>query len=190
MEYDTTSALGPRDRLLQVASGLFYRQGYHATGINQIIREAAVAKASFYDHFSSKEALAVAYLEQRRERWLALLRAAADSQQDPVQRILALFDFLERWIVETDFRGCAFLNIASEFPSAANQIRETVSAHKQNQRDFILELVKHVEPAEAAAQSKADAVFLLFESALTESRTFRAVWPVRAARNAVSVLLA
>jgi len=68
MPYDNITSSSPRDRILQVASDLFYRQGYHATGINQIIREAAVAKASFYDHFSSKEALAVAYLEQRREQ--------------------------------------------------------------------------------------------------------------------------
>jgi len=190
MPYDNITSSSPRDRILQVASDLFYRQGYHATGINQIIREAAVAKASFYDHFSSKEALAVAYLEQRREQWLALLRAAAASHPEPVQSILALFDFLERWVLETDFRGCAFLNIASEFPSAANQIRETVSAHKQRQRDLMLELVKLVEPSQALAQAKADAVFLLFESALTESRTFRAVWPVHAARHSVSVLLA
>lgn len=181
--------LRPKDRILQVASVLFYTQGYHATGINQIIREAKVAKASFYDHFSSKEALAVAYLERRREKWIGLLKQAAAQSDDPTQKIVALFDFLEQWITDTEFRGCAFLNIASEFPTTENQIRVTVAAHKQTQRDFIVELVQSLEPQPDDVAATADAIFLLFESALTESRTFRALWPAQVAKTSVQAIL-
>lgn len=191
MNQPDLNTLGTRDRILLVASDLFYRQGYHATGINQIIREAQVAKASFYDHFGSKEALAVAYLERRRERWIHLLLDAADGQQEPVEKVLALFDFLEQWVSETDFRGCAFLNIAGEFPTTNNHIRQVVSAHKQAQRELIVQLVRDtaLRADERTIRAKADSVYLLFEAALAESRVFHHLWPIHAARKQVRALL-
>ena len=192
MNDDFLQHLGPRSRLLRVASSLFYEQGYHATGINQIIREAQVAKASFYDHFTSKEDLAVTYLEQRRERWLQLLATSTASFATPRDRVLGLFGFLETWVTETNFRGCAFLNIASEFPTTENRIRATVAAHKDAQWHFFHNLVKDIsqEQSEALVCSQTHTLYLLFESALVESRTFRSVWPVQAAREALARALA
>ena len=59
----------PKERILEKTFALFHKQGYNATGINQIIEEAQVAKASFYYHFKSKEDLCVAFLEQRHSFW-------------------------------------------------------------------------------------------------------------------------
>ena len=57
--------LSSRERIIATANELFYRQGYHQTGINQIIEESGVAKATFYSNFKSKEELCVEYLRER-----------------------------------------------------------------------------------------------------------------------------
>ena len=67
-----------RSRIIEAADRLFYTQGYSSTGINQIIEEAGVAKASLYAHFPSKEALAVAYLERRHRAWFDELRGVVE----------------------------------------------------------------------------------------------------------------
>jgi len=172
--------LPPRERILNTASDLFYRQGYHATGINQIIREAGVAKASFYDHFASKEDLAVAYLQARSDRWIRLLTDVTQSESP----ILSLFDFLHRWVQDTNYQGCAFLNIASEFPTSENRIRETVAEHKTKQRALFAEVISQLS-LDTDVDELTNTLYLLFESALAESRIFRADWPVTVARQSV-----
>ena len=62
MTHNPSSLSRPSERIIEAASRLFFRQGYCSTGINQIISESGVAKASFYTHFPSKEALAMAWL--------------------------------------------------------------------------------------------------------------------------------
>ncbi len=101
-------------RILETASRLFYEQGYNATGINQIIAEAEVAKASFYHHFHSKEELCVAYLRKRHQDWFSWLWREIEQHESAQERLLSLFTFLEQWLPNCNFRGCAFLNIASE----------------------------------------------------------------------------
>ena len=70
--------MNPRDRILETASRLFYTQGYNNTGINQLIKAAKVAKASFYEYFPSKEDLLLEYLKVAAERTNTLLRAAVE----------------------------------------------------------------------------------------------------------------
>ena len=64
----------PKERILKTVDRLFYEQGYLATGINQIIAEAKVAKASFYQHFPSKEALVLEYIEAHNTKFFQQLR--------------------------------------------------------------------------------------------------------------------
>jgi AcrR family transcriptional regulator len=131
----------PSARILETASRLFYEQGYHATGVNQIIAEAGVAKASFYHHFHSKEELCIAYLHKRHLDWFSWLRREVERYDSAQERLLGLFAFLEEWLPNSNFRGCAFLNIASEFPSPGNEIRLLVANHKDALWDYIKQLV-------------------------------------------------
>jgi AcrR family transcriptional regulator len=57
----------PRERIMSVAADLFYKQGYRATGVNEVIEKSGVAKATFYSHFPSKDDLALAYLRQLKD---------------------------------------------------------------------------------------------------------------------------
>src|SRR5258706_9998175 len=105
-----------RDRLLATAVDLFYRNGFGAVGIDQVIAGAGVTKTTFYKHFESKDDLMVAAV-QRRDEWesaawgRAVYKLAGD---DPVRKFLAMLDVMDMWFNEPDFRGCMFLNTAIE----------------------------------------------------------------------------
>ena len=81
-----------RQRILDVANDLFYREGVHTVGIDRIIEEAGVAKASLYNSFRGKDDLVRTYLEGRRHRVTSRILAAIDGQSDPRDRLLAVFD--------------------------------------------------------------------------------------------------
>jgi len=176
---------GPRARTLEAASRLFYEQGFLNTGVNQVIDEAGVAKASFYDHFDSKEDLAVAYLEVRHNEWMTRLEEAVREYDDPEERLLAPFEFLERWVGETSFRGCAFLNMVSEFPEADHPVRERARNHKAILRKTFRDLTRKAFPdsKEDMIDQVADSLYLLFEGAIVESQNFGESWPARSART-------
>jgi AcrR family transcriptional regulator len=98
----------PRERLLQAASELFYAEGVQSVGIDRVIERAGVAKASLYSTFGSKEQLVCAYLDARHTEVLGRLRAGVDAVEDPVERILAVFDAQAQLFRTPGFHGCAF----------------------------------------------------------------------------------
>ena len=90
---DKSLKIGPRERIIETAQSLFFAQGYKATGINQIIKEAKVAKASFYDHFPSKDDLGEAYLNLSSEMVFNRFADVINSKSNPKEGLLGLFDF-------------------------------------------------------------------------------------------------
>ena len=171
---------GPAERLLQAADRLFYTRGYAATGVNELMAEAGVAKASFYRHFPSKSDLVVAYLQHRRDAWFSQLTEKVEQHSDPTERVLAVFDFLHQWMVESAFRGCAFLNTIPEFPEASTAPRQVVREAKQGLRDYIHTLCQNAGHSDAG-----DEVFLLMEGAISQAAVVTDVWPIEVAQQAV-----
>jgi AcrR family transcriptional regulator len=141
----------PRERLLQAANELFYAEGVQSVGIDRVIERAGVAKASLYSTFGSKEQLVCAYLETRHTQMLGRLRAAADTVEDPVERILAVFDAQARLFRGPDFRGCAFTAAAAEAP-AGGRVDEAAESYRRDVRALFTEL--------AAAAGASDPVLL------------------------------
>lgn len=113
-----------REKILSTASDLFYRQGYQATGINQIIDQSGVAKATFYSHFPSKEDLCLAYMQRVREQETQSLHAELAKRKGALKRYMALFELMEPWLRQTDFKGCAFLNMVPEIIDPHHPIRK------------------------------------------------------------------
>jgi AcrR family transcriptional regulator len=103
-----------RERLLQSANELFYREGVQSVGIDRIIEHAGVAKASLYNTFGSKEELVHAYLVHRHEVIADRLQRAVDAQTTPRARILAIFDSQAETIRRPGYRGCAFAAASAE----------------------------------------------------------------------------
>src|SRR3989442_8637905 len=114
---DGAAKRSPRDRLLRAASELFYAEGVQSVGIDRVIERAGVAKASLYSTFGSKEGLVCAYLNARHEETLARFRSAVAATDDPIERLLAVFDAQARLFHTPDFHGCAFTAAATEAPS-------------------------------------------------------------------------
>ncbi|AFY41651.1 TetR/AcrR family transcriptional regulator [Nostoc sp. PCC 7107] len=178
-------------KILETASRLFYEQGYHVTGINQVIAEAGVAKASFYHHFSSKEELCIAYLQKRHQDWFSWLQQQVEQHEDNQERLLSLFTFLECWLPNSNFRGCAFLNIASEFPAPDSKIRLLVINHKSVLQDYIRQLVDrlNISTTNNHTVMLADLIYLLFEGVITTSQIYRSTQSIQTARAAVKQLI-
>lgn len=171
----------PKERILETASNLFHQQGYNSTGINQIIGEAAVAKASFYHHFKSKDDLCIAFLSARHEYWFSELNAFCSKSTGTKQRLLAAFDFIIYMNEKEDFRGCSFLNILSEISKDQASILSLIQSHKNDLRIFF----RNGEVSELTS----DHIYLLFESSIIESQLFKSNELVYKSRKIVERLL-
>lgn len=124
------------EQLVQRAMQLFYRQGFHATGVDQLSREGALTKKTLYRYFPTKEALVQAALRGRHEELMARIRAHVEAHA-PAERPLAYLDFIALWVAEPDFRGCAFINAAAEYPAAGEAAHGIAAEHKRALRDYL-----------------------------------------------------
>src|ERR1700744_1722808 len=95
-----------KERILGTASRLFYDQGYHVTGINQIIEEADIARASLYNHYPSKPDLLLAYLDNPHIFWFPELDPFLNPIEGAREKFLAIFDFRIQRQIKLKFKGC------------------------------------------------------------------------------------
>jgi len=175
-----------RDRLLDAASELFYEHGVHTVGIDTIIERAAVAKATLYSAFGSKEGLVRAYLEARHASRRAAVLAEMALHDDPGGKLLALFDVLVTTVKQPGFCGCAFANASAESgpDSAAAEVTRKV-------REWLLGVMAEQATALGAAEpaSLARQLTLLYDGALAQSRLDRGPAAATAAKAAAQVLI-
>jgi AcrR family transcriptional regulator len=119
-----------RSRLLGTASGLFYRDGVNNVGVDRIVSEASVTRATFYRHFPSKEHLVLAYLQGSHDGIVERMEPALEIE-DPKRRLRAIGDDIAAQIKSRGFRGCAFIKVASEFDDPGDPVRQAVAAHRR-----------------------------------------------------------
>jgi len=182
-----------RARLLETAGRLFHEQGYRATGLEQLLEAAGVAKASFYKHFPTKEDLVVAVLADLSEEALRTLRAAARAQPDPERRFEALLSVIARQLEDDAWRGCTFLNLHPEFPVDGHPAREVVAGHKSAVAELVADLVdampSQADVAPPDRRRRAEALHLLAEGALVQAQLDRHANAFDAARDAGKTVL-
>jgi AcrR family transcriptional regulator len=128
-----------RRRILDTATRLFYAEGIHAVGIDRIIAEARVAKATFYNHFPSKDELVRAYIEEQDQLGRAAI--ARLPERPPREMVLAIFDGIEEAARQPIYRGCPFINAAAEYPDPANPVRQAIDEHRRRFRELLRERV-------------------------------------------------
>lgn len=168
------STSAARARLLGKATELFYAEGIHSVGIDRIIAEAQVTRATLYRHFAGKEDLVLAYLHQADQGIRAGIEAAtAGGQpaagsttggqsaagspaggQSAADTVRAIARFITEGIQSPGFRGCAFLNAVAEYPEPAHPIHQAVLTHRQWFLETVTGLLAQVgdEPADAAGR--------------------------------------
>jgi len=182
--------LSVKEHIIQTAARLFHEQGYNLTGINQVIEEAGVAKASLYYHFPSKEDLCVAYLERRNDNWFNGLNTYLEGVEDARDRIIKTFDYRAIHMRKNTFGGCSHIKIVSELPQRAQKIDKKVVENKEKQRKFFLALTRLLPNIDKKqAVSLADKIFLFFDGATVQCQVYRDTAPVKTAKRAVIDLL-
>ena len=177
-----------RERILETAADLFYREGIRAVGVDTIIARSGVAKMSLYRNFPSKDDLVVAFLEDRnRLYWEWWDRVTARHPDRPWDQLKALFAAIAKRTTSPDFRGCPFVNTAVEFPDAAHPGRGVAEANKREVRVRLRAL------AEAAGardpELLADQLLLVMDGAYASSQTLGSEGAGRAAAEAAAVLI-
>lgn len=131
-----------RERLLSTASRLFYREGIRAVGVERILAEAPATRATFYRHFPSKEDLVLAYVRDVDARTFATVQAAVEASPSPspADAVRGIGTAVADDLTRPDFRGCAFLKAAAEYPNPEDPVRQVVLAHRDWYRTTLTEL--------------------------------------------------
>jgi len=139
-----TSVAPAKRRILETANRLFYGEGIRSVGIDRLISESGVTKATFYKHYGSKDRLIVEYISQRhslaRETVGVVIREASDSRC----ALQALIDQTVADVVSPGFRGCAFINAASEFTDSRHAVRQIVSDHREWYAETLSDLLREL----------------------------------------------
>jgi AcrR family transcriptional regulator len=120
-----------RERILKAAIELFYQEGIRAIGIDTVIAESGVSKTTFYRTFDSKDELIAAFVAERNQTyWIWWDKIVAKHEDDPRTLLDALLAGVAKQISRTGFRGCPFLNAATEFPDHDHPGRMVACANK------------------------------------------------------------
>jgi AcrR family transcriptional regulator len=180
----TTST--PRQRLLDAASGLFYRQGIGAVGVDLVSREAGVSKRTLYQQFGSKDQLVAESLDAHGAAIIGLYIPADDPDATGRQQILAVFDGLSGWTAAETFRGCPFVNTATELADPGHPARRVARNYKLRLREYFAYQAGRGQAEDP--QRLADQLLVIFDGAAVQA-VMGAVQHPDAARTAVEALL-
>lgn len=124
-----------RDRILETASALFYRNGVRAVGVDLVVAEAGVAKTSLYRHFRTKDDLIAAFLHREdQDFWATWDGAAQGHAADARAELDAQLAWIGERVGRPGYRGCPQINVAAEFPEADHPARAVAVAHKTELR--------------------------------------------------------
>ena len=194
MVFKMKKSLSPRERIMNTASDLFYRQGYHQTGINQIIEEADVAKATFYSNFKSKEDLCVEYLREKDRIEIQVTKNLIDDIKDPYEKYVKLIEGFVDWMKETNYRGCGFNNMVIEVTEPSNPIRKEARFHNDSFRSILTDIVQDLKVSKSRfkhinVKEVVDSYFIIVEGAITACQVYNDSWPMEHAVKTVKNLL-
>lgn len=150
------SEASARERILATADELFYREGIHATGVDTVVARSGVSKTSLYRVFRSKDELITAFATERdRSFWVWWDRVEKQHAADPRARLEALLRGLAKRIAHSAYRGCPFLNLATELPDPDHPGRVVARDNKEEMRKRLATAVAELgapDPGRVASQ--------------------------------------
>ncbi|SOD58364.1 transcriptional regulator, TetR family [Streptomyces zhaozhouensis] len=188
-ERETEELTPGAQRILEVASELFYRRGIHAVGVDTIAAESGVTKRTLYNRFGSKDNLLRIYLETKDRRWRELVVDRLGSENgDPRARVLVPFTVLPEWLTESD-RGCSFVNAFAELPERDHPGNRVIRAEKQWLRRFFHDRITEAGAEEGAASTLAVQLLALHEGAIVSNAIAEVPGTVRAVTEAATALV-
>ncbi len=178
-----------RQRLLDAAMDMFYREGVRAVGVDSVVAKAGVCKMSLYRAFPSKDDLVVAFLEEASRRyWQWWDKVAGRAGDDPRAQLGEIFRALTHRTASPGYRGCPFVNTTAVFPDPRHPGRAVVLAHRRELRRRLRDLCARADAADAALL--ADQLLLLMEGAYSAGSVMPGESPCPAVAQAAEALIA
>ena len=120
----------PKDRLIETARMLFLRNGIARTGIDRLTSQADVARMTLYNNFKSKDDLILAVFEREADRRREAVMSRQDILEDSTEKVLVLFTVALEIAASKGFRGCAFINLATEAAAPDSALHRLAKRHK------------------------------------------------------------
>jgi AcrR family transcriptional regulator len=174
-----------RERLLAAADDLFYREGVKTVGIDRIVQQAGVAKASLYNLFGSKDELVEAYLDARHVGTRDQVERALTRFRTPRERLLGVFDAQGQLFTEPDFNGCAHIAASAE-AQHGSPVEGAADRYRLWVRTIFTDLAR--EAGVADAEGLARQLHLLYDGAGVSARMDRDPSAATTAREAAALL--
>ena len=161
------AAPSPRQRLLDAAADLFYRQGITAVGVDLVSKAAGVSKRTLYQQFGSKDQLVAQSLDTHGAAILRAYMPAAGGDAPPRQQILAVFDGLRGWTATDTYRGCPFVNTATELADPGHPARQDARDYKLRLREYFAGQAERGHADDP--QRLADQLVIIFDGAIVQA---------------------
>lgn len=159
-----------KQHLLDTAYRLFNEHGYHATGIDRILAESGVSKATLYKYFRTKDDLILAVLQQRHDQLIQLIKQAIERARERGESApLAIFDVLDRWFRNDGFFGCNFINASAEYAAAGNPVYAFAAHHKTAIQQLLEQSLETI--AKRKRKALAAQLALLVDGAIVRAHT-------------------
>lgn len=178
------------DKILDTAERLFYHQGYNSTGINQVIEEADIAKASLYKHFESKTDLLIAYIDRFHKTWFEKLDERLAKESDPKQKLLAVFDHLSERQSFREYGGCPFVKANNEAGYNTPEVLSQIQKQKQQFKNRIEKLVADSNHKKLLSDKElSEMIYLMAEGGVVAASIFKHSQDLLAAKETIQKLI-
>ncbi len=184
----TTGHSSARQRLLETARELFYREGIRASGVDTIVERSGVGKATLYRHFPTKDDLIAAYIakdDRAHQQWFEEIVAA--SGHSPKEQLLAWFEACDQRIKEPGFRGCPFLNVMAEIAEPEHPAYQCAVQHERAFRDRLAQLSR--QACARDPEQLADQLLLVVNGALASASLFGEASPAHQLKTIAAHLI-
>jgi AcrR family transcriptional regulator len=187
-EIDPVSKSPKRDEMIRSAYGIFYKNGFHATGVDAIIEGTGISKRTLYKHFTSKEGLIIAAIDYYHQTMFGAISSFVEKSalKKPVDKVLTIFDFLVERVDEGNLDGCFAMNAKTEYAHKAKEIEAACDVHVAALQQLVEGYL--VEGKVADSKSVATQVIMLFEGAILRSKGMENSQPIKLAKAAAKII--
>ncbi len=160
--------MNKRDQIIESSYEIFYRQGFHACGVELLAQNAGVTKRTLYSYFASKDDLIAASLTHRHTQFIEQMQAVLNTYS-PQKIATGYLDFLRGWIESANFYGCMFINACAEYADVQNPLHQQAKAHKEAVKEILRARFQSAEFVQA--QAMADLLFINGEGLIVCAQT-------------------
>ncbi len=187
-EIGPASQPAKRDELIKYAYDLFYRNGFHATGVDTIIEGTGISKRTLYKYFTSKEGLIIASIDYYHQTRYRVITSYLEKTtlKDPVDKALRIFDYLAEGVDGGNLDGCFAMNAKTEYANKAKEIEAACDAYAAALQQLIEHYLKEGNVADS--RSIAAQVIMLFEGSILRSKAIGSSQPVKLAKAAAKLI--